>query len=140
MRHNYHHEHTQHGYLGKRTHCGMLCEYKRAYTDEHYHGRYYHALTAVVDGPDTGLVLVHEAFGYEDGIVITLTEYECGQYYAHNVELYAQHVHNAQYPYPTHSKRQERYQSQFQFPERYPEECKHNESAQEQYHVEVIGK
>ena len=116
----------------------MLGEYECAYTDEHKYGRYDNALTALIDCTYTRLVLTQQALGDKDGIVVTLTEYECGQDNAHNVELDAQHIHYAQYPYPAHCQRQERNQGQFQIPERYPKEGKDNESAQEKHHVEVI--
>jgi hypothetical protein len=48
-----------------------------------------------------------ETFRHEDGVVVTLTEYESCKNYIDDVEFYSQNTHDSENPYPAESHRQE---------------------------------
>ena len=52
-------------------------------------------------------ILVLATFGDEDGVVVALSEDEGGENDVYHIELDAQQGHNAQYPHPAYSHREE---------------------------------
>ena len=78
-------------------------------------------------------------FSDEDGIVIALAEDECSQDNVDDIELHPQHLHDAQYPYPAHSQRQESHQAHLDASQRQPQEDKDHEAADEADIVERVG-
>ena len=84
------------------------------------------------------LAFVQASLGDKDGIVVALTEDERCQYHIHQIELYAQYCHDAQNPYPADGHGQECQQSQFEVPEREPQEQEDDESTGPSHIVEII--
>ena len=84
--------------------------------------------------------LVDQSVGDKDGIVVALTEDECRQNHIDDVELHVAERHDTQDPYPAYGHRQECQQTQFQAPERQPQEDEYDESAGKTDIVEVVGK
>ena len=91
-------EHTDDGDGSQREHGRVLGHDKGAYANEHDQGGEYDALLV---GSQKRLAvgeLVTAPFGDEDGVVVALSEDECGEDDVYDIELHAAQTHHAENP------------------------------------------
>ena len=84
-------------------------------------------------------VLADRSLCHEDGIVIALSEDECGEYHVDNIELDIEHAHQSENPHPTDGHRQEREHRQLETAEGEPQKEEHDEATRPPDIVEVVG-
>ena len=135
--HQNHRKHADDGDLGEGMEGRMLGDNQRAHADKHDEGGDDDAV--LKRGQQLLLIgkLVDQAVGDKDRVVVALSEDEGGQDDVDDIELHAQHAHDAQDPDPSQGHGEEGQQTQLQPSEGDPKEEEDNESAGETDIVEV---